>query len=139
MDRDADAAADVLQQSYLVIVEGGARFEGRSSLKTFLFGVVHRCALRHQRGRKRRFALVQRYAAEPQASDPPPESQSDVRMRRALQALPRRQRDVLELVIYADLTLEQTAAVLNVSVGSVRTHYHRAKQTLRTQLEHDHE
>jgi RNA polymerase sigma-70 factor (ECF subfamily) len=44
--------------------------------------------------------------------------------------LPTRQREVLHLVFYAELTLEDTAIALDVSVGSVRTHYHRGKKRL---------
>ncbi len=132
-DRDAEAAADVLQQSYLVVVDGRAQFAGHSSLKTFLFGVVRRIAARHRRGRLRGLALVRRLSAEP-ATERDIEPDPDPAMSRAIHALPKRQRDVLELVIYADFTLEEAATVLDISVGSVRTHYHRAKQTLRDRL-----
>lgn len=126
-------AADVLQQSYLAIVAGGARFEGRSSLKTFLFGVVRRTALRAHRTDRRHLALAERLAREPTANPESP-AVGDPVVSRALTQLPLRQQQVIELVIHADLTLEESAAVLGISVGSTRTHYHRAKATLRKLL-----
>lgn len=132
-DRDAEAAADVLQSSYLLILDGRARFEGRSSLKTFLFGVVRRIASHHRRGRLRGLALIARLATEP-ASDTVLIDSQDPAMSRALHGLPRRQRDVLELVIYSEFTVEQSAEILDISVGSARTHFHRAKQALRKAL-----
>ena len=47
-----------------------------------------------------------------------------------LMQLAPRQREVLHLVFYAELTLEETAQTLQISLGSTRTHYHRGKQRL---------
>lgn len=131
---NAAAAADVMQQSYLAIVDGSARFDARSSLKTWLFGVVRNCTRRVQRRDRTELKWVSRFAAEPRDAAGNGDA-ADTQLMSALKTLPRRQRDVLELVIYADFTLEQTAEVLGISVGSVRTHYHRAKQALRSRLE----
>ena len=131
---NAAAAADVMQQSYLAIVDGSARFDARSSLKTWLFGVVRNCARRAQRRDRTELKWVSRFAAEPRDASSNGVS-ADVQLTSALTMLPRRQRDVLELVVYSEFTLEETAAVLGISLGSVRTHYHRAKLALRNRLE----
>jgi RNA polymerase sigma-70 factor (ECF subfamily) len=50
-DPDVD---DVVQQSFLAALDGAARFDGRSSVQTWLFGIVTRRALDAARARYRR-------------------------------------------------------------------------------------
>jgi RNA polymerase sigma-70 factor (sigma-E family) len=53
----------------------------------------------------------------------------------ALQALPERQRESLLLRYYADLSPAQTASVMGISVGEVKSHTARAMAALRTVLD----
>src|SRR5437667_94705 len=50
---DRAAAEDVLQATYLKLLDGRARFDGRSTFRTFVFGVIARTA----REARRRAAL----------------------------------------------------------------------------------
>lgn len=138
------AAEDVMQQTYLLILDGRARYDGASSLKTWLFGVVRNVARRHARQRRVQLGLIARLAGsvgdstlEAGIGNPPTRQDGGPRLRDAVRALPTRQREVLELVFDAEFTLAQAAVVLGISVGSARTHYHRAKTTLRERLEAD--
>ena len=49
----------------------------------------------------------------------------------ALKQLSARQRDMMHLVFYQDLTIAGAADVIGISVGSARVHYERGKARLR--------
>jgi RNA polymerase sigma factor (sigma-70 family) len=135
-DYRRDDALDVVQTTYLKVLDGRARFAGRSSFRTWLFAVVRQTALDQRRRRRTRAALIRRWFEDREAAAPPAPGDDRVgeRVRRALASLPRRQREVAELVFYQDLTIEEAADVMAVSLGSARTHYDRAKRSLARSL-----
>lgn len=131
----------MLQTAYLKVLDGRARFDGRSSAKTWLFAVIRRTAAERRRTRWLRDLVPTRLLQLDQEPDavPTPEalaelSESSARLRQALAKLSRQQRETLHLVFYEDVTIEEAAAVLGISVGSARTHYHRGKARLRELL-----
>jgi len=138
--RDADDAQDVLQETYLKIFEGKARFDGRSTLKTWLFAVIRTTAAARRRSRWLRdlrfvFRDVSGVADEKESAERRViHSERTSALVRALDGLAQRQREVIELVFYHELTIEEAAAVAGVSVGTARVHYHRAKQRLLAEL-----
>jgi len=139
--RDVEDAQDVLQETYLKILEGKARFDGRSTLKTWLFAVIRKTAATR---RRLRWLRDLRFVRDDVSTVPDGNESAERRvihserasaLLRALSHLARRQREVLELVFYHDMTIEEAAGVAGVSVGTARVHYHRAKQRLRTELQ----
>ncbi len=144
--RNPDEAEDVLQMTYLKILDGTARFEGRSSFQTWLFGIIRRTALQ----RRRKFAVRERllrllFMRQTTSFAPGPDASIEYSIRskrliQALHALSGRQCAVLQLVFYHEMTVEQAAAVLGISSGSARTHYARGKKNLAGRLrEHDYD
>jgi RNA polymerase sigma-70 factor (ECF subfamily) len=138
---DREEAEEVLQEVYLSVLESRARFDGRSTARTWLFAVIRRtAAARRRRGWRRRLALARWFERQP--APPPtrsPESaleaaETTSALREALARLPERQRQVLHLAFYQDLTVEEAARVMGVSLGSARTHYHRGKEAVRLLL-----
>lgn len=137
-----DDAADVLQATYVKIYSGKAKFEGRSMLKTWLFSVIRNTARERFRKSRSRSSLLSTWwkGAEPlqdTVATPQEEleiSQQQTSIRNALNELPDRQREVVELVFYQDLTLQQAAEVMGVHIGTAKSHYDRAKQYLERRL-----
>jgi RNA polymerase sigma-70 factor (ECF subfamily) len=133
-------AEEALQTSYLKVLDQRARFNGRSSLKTWFFSVIRRTAWGQRRlSLARRLILARWSNLEPRQNPfPSPEHQlrqarNRSRVARALAELSARQRQVLELVFFHDLSIGESAVVLGVTVGTARTHYERGKRAL---LEH---
>ncbi len=132
--RNREEAEDVLQTSYLKILDGRAQFAGRSSFKTFLFGVIRRTASESRRRRRIAELFFGRPERTPPAPEPVPEERLD--LLGALARLPRRQREVLDLVFYVGMTVEEAGQVLGVSAGSARAHYDRGKRRMARILGH---
>jgi RNA polymerase sigma-70 factor, ECF subfamily len=138
--RDRSDAEEVLQTVYLKILEGKACYRGESSLKTWLFAVIRNTAITEQRKRLLRTlksVVVQNaernsFTAEPVLAFERSEAQQQFQS--ALERLPARQREVLHLVFYEDLSVREAAHVMGVSVGSARLHYERGKKHLREWL-----
>lgn len=139
---DHEQALDVLQNVYIKILENKASFDGKAHFRTWLFSVIRITALNARRKRLLQKLGLARYENQPTAEVTRPDpvqatelKQQQAVVRKALAALPGRQREVLHLVFYQDLTLEEAAAAIGVSTGSARTHYDRGKKKLRALLE----
>jgi len=137
-DHRREEAEEVLQIAYLKLLEGTARFDGRSSLRTWFFGVIRRTAWEQRRRRWLRGQILERWImrelSPSQAPDPETAAgaaQSNAALRAALTKLPRRQREVLHLVFYQDLTIEEASGILGIGLGTARTHFERGKARLR--------
>ncbi len=139
-------AEDVLQNAYLKLVRERAQHDGRSSFKTWWFGVIRFTAHEEFRRLRYRESLLGKLLLQltGDAHDPRPSPARKMEMdertaelRRCLAQLPARQAEVLHLVFYQDLTLNEAANVMRVSIGSVRQHYERGKARMRTLLQPD--
>lgn len=134
---DRSAAEDLMQEAYVAVLSGEARFDNKSSLKTFVFGVVQNLARSRFRQIAVRMRLVTGYAADAEEAGAGEAEMDDRESRqvwKAVEALPARQRDVTELVFCREMTIEEASAVMGVSVGTGRVHYDRAKKALAGKL-----
>ena len=137
---DRAEAEDVLHDAYMKVLDGRARFEGRSSFTTWLLGIIRHTAREHARRGWLRLIRLERWWRE--STDARSEISSESAsaadrvgaLRAALPGLSKRQREVLHLVFYQNLTIQEAATVLSMPVGTARTHYERGKHRLRRLL-----
>lgn len=146
-------AKDVTQAAFLAALRALDGFNGSSQLSTWLHRIVINTALMKLRSRRRRREgsiddLLPRFAedghwAEPQShAETSVDAEIDGRrarglVRAAIDRLPERHRSVLVLRDLEELDTDETAAMLGIKPNAVRTRLHRARQALRSLLQHD--
>jgi RNA polymerase sigma-70 factor (ECF subfamily) len=133
---DAAAAEDLLQETWLRLVRSRARYDPRRRFSTWLFQIANNLC----RDRARRAAAEARRGEAVQvlsrlASAARPESGADqaLELRRRLERLPDRLREVLVLRYYHGLQEAEIAAIAGIARGTVKSRLHQALRALREQ------
>jgi RNA polymerase sigma-70 factor (ECF subfamily) len=137
---DASAAEDLVHDTFLALPNAIRRFEGRSSLRTFLVGIAVRVCHKHVRAATRLRSAHER-ARRLEVSDESPLPSAERQraeladtLARALDALPLDQRLAFTLCVLDERTSREAAEILGVSEITVRTRMSRARERLRALL-----
>ena len=133
-------AEEALQEAYLRALDGRASFAGRARFRTWLFALI-RCVVTEQRRQlyRRIHRWYQGREEQPVSLERSPEQhyleeERAAHLAHALEQLSTRQRSLIELVCYHDLTVREAAEILSIPLGTARTHYARGKARLATIL-----
>jgi RNA polymerase sigma factor CnrH len=145
--RDPDEALDVVQETFVKAFQNAARWDARSEVAPWLTRIgINQAIDRYRRVRRRRLS---EQPLEDGAADhdrhwsdrgPSPERQAlghelGARIAGALRGLPERQRAIVVLRHYEDMTLEEISETLGLSLGTVKSSLHRAIHRLRDRLQ----
>ncbi|MFI5954317.1 SigE family RNA polymerase sigma factor [Cryptosporangium sp. NPDC051539] len=131
--RDRHHADDLVQDALVKLYLKWDRASTATHLHAYARTTLVRTFLSERRTNwARRVVLVDRFADEPAANDP--DGASVVAVRRALVALPPRQRAVIALRYYSDLSVEETGETLGCSAGTVKSQTAKGLATLRRAL-----
>jgi RNA polymerase sigma-70 factor (sigma-E family) len=128
---DVATAEDVVQDSFIAMHRAWWRLRDTSRALPYL----HRAVINRSRSVLRHRVVADRHPAMTVPEWPSAEDSALALVRRssvlaALSALPARQREVVVLRYYADLSETQIAAALGISAGAVKSHAARAKDSL---------
>jgi RNA polymerase sigma-70 factor (ECF subfamily) len=132
---DAEAE-DAVQEAYLRAFRGIAEFRGESSLKTWLGRIVVNTAREHLRRRRPSLALSGMETVT--ALDPERRMAQDQTRRlleQAIEELSPAFRSVVVARLLEELSVEETAAILDLKPETVKTRLHRARRLLRAAIE----
>ena len=132
--RQEDQARDVLQNTYIRIWKGLASFRAEAQISSWCYRIAFNESMAFLRSRKRILKLEQ---AEAVAIAPDEGLDADEIQRRlqfALEQLPERQRQVFELRYYEEMPYEEMAALLELSVGSLKASFHHARKKIESHL-----
>lgn len=130
---DRALAEEVLQDVMLASWHAAGSFRGDSSVRTWMLSIAHRRGL----NATRRASLPQRALVSDVAAPGTRDAAEQLDVAQAIGNLPPEQRATLDLVFYQGLSLVESAEVMGVAVGTVKSRLHRAKQSLRAVLGKD--
>lgn len=122
-------AEDVVQESLLGALKSAKRFEGRSSLSTWLSRIVANQVLALRRYRRVRRAESFDESLSGPANTPSPDAPLDVD--RILQALSEEHRQIIVLREIQGMSYEEISEALDIPKGTVESRLFRARQALK--------
>ena len=142
-------AEDLAQEVFVTFLETIDRFEGRSAVGTWLFGILHHKAQERRRAHAREEssdaldeAFEARFKQDGSWREPPipadrlvAASQTADALRECLAGLPAQHREVFQLRQVEDLSAADVSEVLGCTVNHVGVMFHRARVRLRACLE----
>ena len=141
-----DPVDDLVQETWLRVLERGHSYDGQSRFEPWLFTVARNLALDYLR-KRRVFSLDSKDSLEPDLESLAPVSQAPSpfeqaartedaqRLAHSLQMLEPIYREALVLRFQEDLSLQEMADVVGASVSTVSSRIYRGLATLRAQME----
>ena len=146
-------ARDLTQETFFGVYRGLTRFRREARFDTWLYQIAaNKCrkALRDRHAQKRRSEIETKSmtdllhevaqpdeAADPAALDDVLRKERGERLSRAIDGLPVKMRTCLAMRVYQELSYQEIAAVMRLSVETVKAHLYQARQRLKRELHDD--
>ncbi len=140
--RDAQEAEDALQEAVFKTHRALGRVRDDAEFRPWFFRIVRNEALNRRRSAGRRLGLALRSVSVSGDAVPSPETiLLDTERRQqlidALDVLPREVREVIECRYLLELSERETAEVLRIAPGTVKSRTSRGLERLRTSMQGD--
>jgi RNA polymerase sigma-70 factor, ECF subfamily len=134
--REPALAEDIVQDSFIKAYQKIHLFEGRSSFKSWLFQIALNTAKNRFRERSHELMNIEdlRVGTDPGAETGLLRADLKKRIRVEVDKLPERQRLVLNLRIYEDLSFKEIAAIMDCPYDTAKANYRHALLKLRERL-----
>jgi RNA polymerase sigma factor (sigma-70 family) len=139
---DVHVADDIAAETFHAAFRQRRSYDlSRDNARPWLYGIATNMIGRHRRDEVRKLRALERLPADRGADDDEERIATRVSahgarkgLAKAIAALPAGQRDVLLLIVLAELTQEQVAKALDVPPGTVSSRFDRARRKLRKAL-----
>jgi RNA polymerase sigma-70 factor, ECF subfamily len=128
------AVEDLISEVFLDVWRQADRFEGRSTVSTWLLGIARFKALSSMRRRPHEELDDEKAGAIEDSADNPELSiqkkDKGAALRKCLQALSPEHREVIDLVYYHEKSVEEVAAIVGIPEATVKTRMFYARKKL---------
>lgn len=151
---DPTDAEDLAQETFIRIYRGLPKFKGEAKLDSWIHTIAVNCLINYYREQRRNNGRTVSLASMPHrdeydsfrdseevvpSEERGPEqlvlsSELEEKLRRAANKLPLHMRDVFELQGFEGLSYEDTAAMLDIPLGTMKSRLNRARANLRSRL-----
>lgn len=150
---DPEECRDLTQETFVSVYRGVKDLRQEEQFEGWLFAIAHNvwCSLIESRAAQKRSATLLSLDGEGESGDRSPisarladgsadpltvvlEKEKLEKFREALQHLPQQMRRCAQLRVVHDLSYLEIAALMGLSVNTVKAHLHQAQKTLRAQL-----
>lgn len=126
-----ERAEDLVQETFLVVIRATSRYEPRSLVRTYLYGIALKL-LAEERRRQAKDTPAPESSPEPATEETPEEV---LWVREAVGKLEAIDREVLMLREYEQLSYSEIAHLLRLPLNTVRSRLFRARMALKSCLE----
>jgi RNA polymerase sigma-70 factor (ECF subfamily) len=135
---DDESVEDAIQDTFTVASRQLAHFEGRSTLRTWLFAILHRVAANYRRTRKRKQSRLEPWA-DMAGSEPGPDAHAEAveaarLIERFCASLEPDRRALFVLAVLEGLPASEVAETLGLPVTKVYARVHALRDGLRSAL-----
>lgn len=142
---DSTLAEELTQETFYRTYLSLHRFQGKSSLYTFIVSIAKHTYYKHMKKNKPVMPYEdideQAYLPQSHTSGDPlyiyEKKDERYALRRIIDQLPEKYRDVILYRIYAEMTFEQVAKVMDITENSAKVLFHRAKKKLSEELKNE--
>lgn len=133
---DRTLAEDAVQETFLKAMRYFDRYIHKGKFKSFLYRIAANTCVDIQRKNCRPDISLEESAMDPGYSDPAFETvRADMALRQLVRCLPENQREIIWLRFGQDLTIRETAEILNLPLRTVQSRLRSALKKLKAELD----
>lgn len=140
---DHDVSQDVLQETFIKAYQNFHQFKQDSQLYTWLYRIATNEGLQQlnkmkkmQKSEQEAEYYLQNLVADNAAHDA---DEIQILLQKAIQTLPEKQKLVFTMRYYDEIPYEEMSSILEMSVGTLKTNYHYAKQKIEDYITNNYE
>jgi RNA polymerase sigma-70 factor (ECF subfamily) len=136
MTGNVEDSKDMTQKTFFQAIKNLKGFRRESSFHTWLYRIAYNTCLNHLRNKESKTVEVNdSYLSQNEgALSCAINKEKKTHLRESLKGLPLRQRTAITLRVYEDLSVKETARIMEISEGAVKAHYHNGMKKLREVL-----
>jgi RNA polymerase sigma-70 factor (ECF subfamily) len=131
--KDADAAKDVAQDSWNLIINKVYTLKDTERFKSWALRIVHRKAIDWTKGVSKQTQHREAYKVTKSIQDIPSEDLSPLKQKllKAIHELPVHQQQVIRLFYVNDYTLKEVSEIIQISEGTAKSRLFHAREKLK--------